>query len=378
MAVEPTYVFQDDGTIHVYHAGKVLASGTDMDELEKLAIADLPTDPQVVDPGSMDQLGQPQNPCPQCGGTGNCSACAGSGNFQSVDQMSGGDPLPGATPDTIPGDDLPPRVTHITTPSGLKGHVLGKVRGLWGDQVTVRLENGRIAKFDVTSDEELEKMASTGPEMTKQSLYGHLEERLAAEVDPTQPGMRQRIADLRRLKDDTKALFSSADYVDTTTLHNIIITADAEIREVTDALAALEDAEAFAPPAPFDPQAVEQESVGGGNSTWLDDTLAEMMAESEATDFDQEMTEAPEVLVSELETPALEDERGVAEHALSYVRSKTAGLEPESVKEFTKAFLGRVEQVRQQELISRIENAECLQRQASSDDADGPAEGLFL
>src|SRR4051812_8778361 len=187
MAVEPTYIFEDDGTIHVYRAGKVLASGTDMDEFEKLAIADLPADAQVMDPGSPDQMGQPQDPCPQCGGTGNCAACGGGGTF---DQTAQGDPLPGAGTDTLPGDNLPPRVTHITTPSGLRGTVLGKVKGLWGDQVTVRLENGRIAKFDVSDDDELTKWADTVPE--EESRYSQLESRLAASYDHTKKSLTTR------------------------------------------------------------------------------------------------------------------------------------------------------------------------------------------
>src|SRR5208282_708852 len=39
--------------------------------------------------------------------------------------------------------------THVETPSGLKGEVLGQVKGPWGsEEVTVRWENGRIAKYE--------------------------------------------------------------------------------------------------------------------------------------------------------------------------------------------------------------------------------------
>jgi hypothetical protein len=40
----------------------------------------------------------------------------------------------------------------VTTPSGLKGTVMNRVAGLWGDEVTVRFSNGRVKKMPVTAE----------------------------------------------------------------------------------------------------------------------------------------------------------------------------------------------------------------------------------
>ena len=71
--------------------------------------------------------------------------------------------------------------THVQTPNGLKGTILGKQRGLWGDQVTIRLENGRIARFDVTPDDKWEWI--TEQKAASLSPLTRLQEKLAAPID---------------------------------------------------------------------------------------------------------------------------------------------------------------------------------------------------
>jgi hypothetical protein len=69
----------------------------------------------------------------------------------------------GGAPYGDAGDEFPdhgPRQASITTPNGLKGKVLGKVAGLWQDEVTVRLENGRIVHLPVAKDMKFERTAS--------------------------------------------------------------------------------------------------------------------------------------------------------------------------------------------------------------------------
>jgi hypothetical protein len=282
------------------------------------------------------------------------------------------DPLPEAAPDTLPGDDLPPRSTHITTPNGLRGTILGKTKSLWGEQVTIRLENGRIAKFDVTENSGITFEAAT---QESSNPYHDLQRGLDADVDPTERGLRVRIAQLKSIKDEAKATFRTASYVDETSLHNIIVEADAQLSEVMDALEHMQQAEPFAPP---EPQVFEQESMGGVDSSWLDSTFEQMANEAEATDFDQEMAEAPELLTAELETPALHDQVGVRDHALAYVNTKVAGLDSKTVHAFRNAFLARVETCRVAEIATRTEEVERVAKTASTDDYDGPAEGLFF
>lgn len=388
---EPTFVFDDDGTAYAYLDGKVVASATDADELEQKLAQLPPTAPQ----GAPGMGGPPPGP-PGVDPQGADPQAVGAENDPLVQQavqileqkapelLADGGPdgqeepsaigqadLPAASPDTLPEDSLPPRETHVETPNGLKGQILGKVKDLWGEEVTIRLENGRIAKFHVTEDTKFtnEKTASAP------SPLAALEARLEATPDGTKESLSARITELKKIKAEASALIRTRE-VTANTAHELVVLADHELREVNDALAALEDAEPYAPPAPFDPQVAEQESVGGGDSTWLDDTFGQMVDESEATDFDQLMDEGPEVMVAGMETPALEDAEGVADQASQFVSSKVAGIERDAVEEFRAEFLRRIEAARKMELETR-EEKQTQQREAAVED-DGPDEGLFL
>ena len=134
--------------------------------------------------------------------------------------------------------------------------------------------------------------------------------------------------------------------------------------EITDALAALEEAEPYAPPAPFETGVVEQEAMGGHDSTWLDHTLQEITEENEAQDFDRIIEESPELLVADMEIPALEDAYGV-DAANAYVSARTAGLDPQASAEFRTAFVKRVREARRAELDSRAVEAETQIKQAA-------------
>src|SRR5689334_8796561 len=43
--------------------------------------------------------------------------------------------------------------THITTPNGVKGQILGRVATTWGEEITVRFENGEIQSFHTSGRE---------------------------------------------------------------------------------------------------------------------------------------------------------------------------------------------------------------------------------
>lgn len=409
MADTPTFVFDDDGKAYAYLNGKVVAAADDADALEqKLAFggggygtpghdADFGNNGPFDGPGYPDdhiihdrhpEFNDPNAFCEFCGGQGQdpndptqpCMNCGGTGKATGPDAQQvpqedsaiGGADLPAASPDTLPGDNLPPRATHVTTPNGLKGQILGKTKSLWGEQVTIRLENGRIAKFDVTDGVVFtnEKTASAP------SPVAAIKERLASVPDGSKTGLLARVDELKRIKREAGLLVPKASWSDQQSLNEIVLHADYELREVSDALAALEDAEPYAPPAPFDPQVVEQESVGGGDSSWLDDTINQMVAETEDTDWSQELNESPELLAAEAETPALADADTFQTHALSYIRSKTAGLDPATFDKFEAAFLARAEDARRIELATRTENIPTQEKEASTED-NGTDEGLF-
>lgn len=339
----PTFVFDEDGKVYAYVDGKIVASADDADELEvqlskSVQAADVPPQFQKQDPEEDDEEKSEE-------------------------------------PEEKEASTSVENATHVQTPNGLKGTILGKQKGLWGDQITIRLENGRIAKFDVTPESKVEYIVEKKVADTPyQSLLARLDEM----PDGTKSSLVARIKELKAIKNEASALVREAAYVDQDTLDNIVVQADYEMREVTDALAAIEDAEAYAPPAPFSTGVVEQESMGGNDSSWLDGVAQEMIAENEAQDFDQFMDEGPEAFVAELDTPILEDAAEVNDRAADFVSSHTAGMESSVTSEFTKAWMERIAQVRVTELEAREEKQRIAKEAASEEDHDGPAEGLFF
>lgn len=339
MAATPIFVFDDDGRAYAYVAGKIVASADDADALE-LKLADFPFDKKDED------------------------------EDDKKDEKDEKDEKEASYS----------TATHVVTPNGLRGTILGKQRGLWGDQVTIRLENGRIARFDVMPDSDYEwineaRTASVSP-------LTAISDRLHVPIeDRTKGGLVARIKELKGIKQDAVNQLRTANYTDETTIHNLVVQADYELREITDALAALEDAEPYAPPAPFDTGVVEQEAMGGHDSTWLDHTLQEIVEENEGQDFDKIMEESPELIVADMETPALEDAVGVDEAANAYVSSRCAGLDPQAVRDFRLAFLQRVAQAREVELKIRHDYVE-LKRQAKiagdTEEETYQDESLFL
>ena len=374
--MEPTFVFDDNGTAYAYVDGKIIAAAQDADTLEdKLAMYPTVTSPGAPSPhGGMPgpdnfaegmELGPDEGgACPTCQspiGPGDqfCAQCGTpqTPEPQGADPAAPGeavDPLPAASPDTLPGDDLPPRATHITTPGGLKGQLLGRVKGLWGDQVTIRLENGRIAKFDVTSDTKVEYHEE---KIEHHSPLAALQARLNEVPSGTKKSLQARVAELKAIKREAQNFFRQASYADELTINNIIVHADHELREVADAIAGLEEAEAYAPPAPFSPGVVEQESLGGNDGSWLDEVAESIASENEAHDFDQMIEDQPALMVADMPPEVLADPDAVAEEASDYVTSKTAGLVG-PIDEFRAAFLARVENCRVAELQRLAEEDE--------------------
>lgn len=266
------------------------------------------------------------------------------------------------------------RYTHITTPNGLKGQILGRSQDVWGDTVTVRFENGRIATFHV--DESTTFSSEITP--AKENPVAKLKFQLEASVDSTEDGLIARLTELAEIKKQARHLIAQGvSYEDEQRLDDMTTQAEYEEAEVADALAQIDDdsIEPYAPPAP---QVFEQETVGvDSDGGWLDDTLNGMIEEAEAQNFDQLIDEGPETFVADLETPALADSGVVRQLASKFVSSKTAGLDREAVQEFETAFLARVEQVRRAELTNRKEK---IAKEASAEEGnhDGPADALFL
>jgi hypothetical protein len=249
--------------------------------------------------------------------------------------------------------------THIVTPSGLKGKIMGKVvPGLWGDEVTVRFENGHIAKLQV-SDVEL---SSDGSAKTAKTIEASadkvawLREKLAETPEGDELSLKARIADLREIQEIATELASrprtaSAELVE---LDSIRAEAAYESAEAKDALEYLADAEPFAPPAHFASHVAEQATIGGfGDGQWLSSVYDDMVREADATDFDQLLNEGPEVFIADLDQNILADQGTTAQLATSFIESKVAAARPEVREKYSELWLERVEQVRRDTYASR-------------------------
>lgn len=274
--------------------------------------------------------------------------------------------------------------THIETPTGLKGEILGRHDGQWGEKlVTVRWENGRISRYHAHAGNDDDITYKTAEQEKPESALEYLEGTLNEVPEGTRESLAARIADLDELVVKAAAFQRTASYEEQRKASEIVIVAEHEKREVRDALAHLElaDAEAFAPPAPFRTGAVEQASLGGGSGSWLDATVDEMVAEASAQDFDKILAEEPGQFVAALETGVLADTGATREAALDHISEKLAGTIPESQDGYRQAFLAKVESARRDELKDRSKAAKkAAKKQAKVEKqaGDTPDEALFL
>jgi hypothetical protein len=316
-AANPTYVFQN-GRVFAIVAGKVVASGSDVEQVEAILAA--------------------------------------------------------------PEDTLPKTATHIVTPNGLKGQILGRHNDVWGDTVTVRFENGQIRSFHTAASDDYD-FISEEPEAPQRTAAEELEERLDEDFATDKESLTDRLDALADIEHKAAAAIRTASHDDSFKLDGIVTMARHEAAEIRTALEAYDDNYAqngYAAPAPFQMEAAEQESVGGGNSSWLDHTLSEMIAEAEATDYDNFMDEGPEALVADTEDAALADAGVVRAMASSHVRSRVAGVDPAAAAAFESAFLERVEQVRRQEVNNRKHAAKIEKEASVAEDFTGPDDALFM
>lgn len=279
-------------------------------------------------------------------------------------------------------ETLPKTATHIVTPNGLTGQILGRHNDVWGETVTVRFENGRISTLhtatesnDIPEFEWVQKEA----DVTKTALED-LEARIDEDFAADQDSLVSRLADLEDIEAKASAAIHKASLEDSYKYDGIVAMARHEADEIKAAIAGWDDAHAnaYQPPAAFSMQAAEQESMGGGNSSWLDHTLGEMIADAESTDFDTLMDEGPEEFVADLEDGSLADTGTVRQMAASHVRSRVAGIDSEDAAAFETAFLTRVEQVRRQALNDRKSNTKIAKEASVQEDHDGPADALFM
>lgn len=408
------YIFGPDGKAYLFREGKIVASADNVADLEKLADAnsqfghpDLGYMPPEMANQNANQNTSPGQPCTTCGGRG-CPNCqfAGSyagaagrfakiddGNFGESDEAKKNRDEKKKKSDSEPQSDDPTqtndvaevlkhrndKATHVVTPNGLKGKIVSHVQGLWADEITVRLDNGRISKFEVVPGEEYQFSNEDNP---FDSPYKTLRSRLDEVPSGTRGSLVERIAQLEDIETEAKTLLHTAAYVDQVTLDEIIVLANHEMREAAGAIEALDSVEPVDRLQPFGINVLDGgPSLHGVDGDWLDSTLGDMISETESQDFDRLMEEGPEQLVSGMEDGMVADAGEVRAYASTYLSSRTVGIEPTAAEEFKQAFLARVEDVRRQEESNRRVAMNRMAKTASLKEelnADGPAEELFL
>ena len=268
--------------------------------------------------------------------------------------------------------------SHIVTPTGVKGTILGRTPDLWGldETLTVRLENGRIAHYRVAEVVELEdeKPEFVNPINRLQSV---VEEEVPGDLD----SLSDRQEALASLKREAHALFADgmADE-DRARLDTIVVTADAELQQIDDRLDYINDEsiQRFEAPAPIAQVPVVEQGGRPDGAGWLDTTLEQMTQEADQYDYQKLMDEGPEAFVAEQETDVLADQGATQFAAASFIRERTAATEPEVREKYEKTWLSRVEKLRRAELSTRKEQTK--KEAAAEKDAqdDAPDDSLFL
>lgn len=382
-----TYVFQGDQTLAI-HQGKVIAASADPDEVEALVKKAFGEDPyaEAMDHGygggdPDEGYGPPDGmePCPQCGGyvdpaTGRCTDC---GAGAPVDPYMPSSPMSDAPVEMPP----PPAgmqggyTASVVTPNGLKGTVLGKVAGMWGEEVTIRLENGRIVKLPTGTELSAVKTAAA-PSV---SPLERLQQRLAATPDGTRESLVARSEELESIKTAAaKLVREGANWEDQQALHSIHVTASVEQQAVRDAVAHIDDAESYTPPSFTMQAATETTSASREDASWLDDTYDQMIKQAQATDYQTLMNEGPEAFTAELPDAALADTGVTREMASNFIAEKTAGVAREIVEPYLTTFLARVEECRRTALASRKQTIAKEAATQQDQYRDLPDDSLFL
>lgn len=331
--LEPTYAFEGD-EVYAVLEGKVIASGRDIDSVEAEARPKVAAARKVADDERRETAKK--------------------------------------------------TASHIITPNGIKGQILGRVSSTWGEEITVRFENGEIRSFTTSGREEFvnegtSKTASANPVEGLQTI-------LDKDYDHTKEGLRERVAELKVVsKTAAQTVAEGVSHDHALKLNEIRILADAEAaeaQEVVDHLDAVDD-QAIAPPQPFDLHAVEQATVGvrDDGSPWLDDAFNNMVNEAEGRDYEKFLDEEPVTFVADLPDAVIADQGAVADMALSHVTERTAAVglaSPEKTEEYRTLFVARVEQARRAEFGERQNTTKREAAVKQETESNLPDDALFM
>lgn len=372
---EPTYIFQD-GNVFTMVDGRVVSSVKEAEFDPAAPQGGHPINGEVQMPEAPAGL---QAPCPGCGqptdaGDQFCPACGTpltEGGGPELDEPYGGGGAGVEQP--MAGQAI---AQTVTTPNGLKGRVLARVPSLWGEEVTVRFENGVIKKIPV--DKRLTfAAAESAPE--GQTSAERLEERLASTFQSDRDSLIARGRELQKIKREAAASVAGSSDAEAVELSKVATQADYELREVEAALEAITAGavEAYEAPAPIeDLPAIEQASMGSSKADWLSKVNSDMVAEANKLDFQKLMDEGPEAFVASLNEEQLADTKVTRIMASRAIESEIAGADDTQREAYQRMWLARVEEQRKGHLAS---HKEAVRKEAASNEPpDAPDESLFM
>lgn len=382
---EPTYIFKD-GHVYTMVDGQVVASAKEAEfnpaEAEggpqQPGEIEMPEAPAEIAPEPCPTCGQPTSAgdqyCPSCG-----TALDGSGGTNDpwstleAERGQNGLGMGEGAPPTNYGQSI---AQVVTTPNGVTGKVLARTPELWGEQVTVRWENGNITSVPV--DKRL-TFAATEETPAGETTVEALEKRLAAHFQSDKASLVVRGRELQAIKREAGAhVANGSSDADAVKLSSIATQAGYELSEVKAALDAINagETEAYVAPAPIENlPTVVQASTNGGDASWLDKVHTDMVAEANAVDYKKLMDEGPEQFVASLDSAQLADATVTRVMATRAIEAKTAGADSTQQDAYEKMWLARVEIQRKAALLSLKE--EVAEKTASKEESH-PDESLFL
>lgn len=267
--------------------------------------------------------------------------------------------------------------THIVTPNGVKGKILNRVGGVWGEEISVKFENGEHQSFTVTAGTVADWVTEAPQKTASSTPISSLQSRLDAEFNTDRPSLVARHDELKAIATEARSLITKgASYKDQTELDRIRAIADAESEEVDQAIQYIDanDIEPYRPPSPV---VVEQADLGRADG-WIDVVHQDMTDEADGQDYDKILSDEPVLLAADLDTPVLSDQGVAREMALSHVLNRTAAYQGEDVEKYRDSFLARFEVARRRELSNRQEDTQKEAATATSAVVDAPDEAFFM
>lgn len=272
-------------------------------------------------------------------------------------------------------------LAKVTTPNGLEGKVMNRVAGLWGDEVTVRFDNGQIKKMPVTSGMKFSKVEQEIAESPVEALRI----RLNSSVEGDLPSLKARKEDLQTIQRQASDLIAEAKtYEDRKDLDKIALEASFEEKEIDQAIEHYIDAknDSFIPTAPFKASAVEQADLGAGDGGWLAEVVSSMNEDARSTDYAKLMDEGPISFIVEADDATVANAGATRIAATRYVRQFTSASVATTTQaqrsQYEKHFLDRVEQARKKELSSRKSATRKEASKAVEAATDAPDDALFF